>query len=538
MEKKVNANIFSEWLEKLQQESWQLELLISGFALFGIWESRDMINRAGKYVGVNSPVDGISEKILLVFLLMILAAWVIFFINLLFHVMLRGLWIGAIGLRYVSGDIDYDSLDYSDEFNRYFKRRVGRFDDYIERLEKVCSVIFAYTFLLFFIFLSFTLFLTTFLFLGYLLDKIPGKHEGFNSIVGLIFVFLAAIVFLDFITLGALKKVRNKTFAKYYSYLYRFFSFITLSFIYRPLLYNFIDYKYTRRLFWFSIPYVMGITLILPNFILEGNPHFPSFDYRDSEYEAFSEIYFNKTMYDDERNSDPTLEKGDRTQIRFISLASSAFSGSHGRLFLRQRSSDERLLTHKYGITPYRISGLSHGIFGNSNTDSLILSLEKQKSKAVLKLIREKKADRRARGIVDTTSKYKSSFEVGYEVGRYRDKVGILKDYFDKQIDSTRNYYRNEIRLAEKNKMHSIKNALLEANQISIDGIPMNNQMSCKFYKHPNLNEKGLVCYFPLDSFDLGEHILQLDRSTYDTNFRDSINHTIINIPFWKTTKE
>ena len=27
---------FSQWLEKLQQESWQLELIISGIALFGI----------------------------------------------------------------------------------------------------------------------------------------------------------------------------------------------------------------------------------------------------------------------------------------------------------------------------------------------------------------------------------------------------------------------------------------------------------------------------------------------------------------------
>ena len=31
---------FSQWLEKLQQESWQLELIISGIALFGIWEAR------------------------------------------------------------------------------------------------------------------------------------------------------------------------------------------------------------------------------------------------------------------------------------------------------------------------------------------------------------------------------------------------------------------------------------------------------------------------------------------------------------------
>ncbi|MGB4960699.1 MAG: hypothetical protein WBO36_14550, partial [Saprospiraceae bacterium] len=36
-------SVFKEWLEKLQQESWQLELLISGFAIFGIYSARGLI---------------------------------------------------------------------------------------------------------------------------------------------------------------------------------------------------------------------------------------------------------------------------------------------------------------------------------------------------------------------------------------------------------------------------------------------------------------------------------------------------------------
>jgi len=30
---------FKEWLEKLQQESWQLELIISGIAILGLREA-------------------------------------------------------------------------------------------------------------------------------------------------------------------------------------------------------------------------------------------------------------------------------------------------------------------------------------------------------------------------------------------------------------------------------------------------------------------------------------------------------------------
>ena len=34
--KEKNKNSFSEWLGKLQQESWQLELLISGLVIYAL----------------------------------------------------------------------------------------------------------------------------------------------------------------------------------------------------------------------------------------------------------------------------------------------------------------------------------------------------------------------------------------------------------------------------------------------------------------------------------------------------------------------
>ena len=34
---------FKKWLDKLQQESWQLELIISGFAIFGLFTAFEPI---------------------------------------------------------------------------------------------------------------------------------------------------------------------------------------------------------------------------------------------------------------------------------------------------------------------------------------------------------------------------------------------------------------------------------------------------------------------------------------------------------------
>ena len=100
MAKQDNKTFFSEWLERLQQESWQLELLISGLALFGIYESQDFLVEMNMYAKNNS--EGIARMTQNLFIGIFKVGWKIFFINLLIHVILRGLWIGAIGLRYVS----------------------------------------------------------------------------------------------------------------------------------------------------------------------------------------------------------------------------------------------------------------------------------------------------------------------------------------------------------------------------------------------------------------------------------------------------
>ena len=262
---KNKKSFFKDWLEQLQQESWQLELLISGLALFGIWEAQDLLVDFGDYISDN-VYKGILGMVLPALMLILKVGWRIFFVNLLIHVILRGLWIGSIGLRYISGDIDYDQLNYSEYFTDYLKKRIGSYDDFIENLEKICSVLFAYTFLLFLLFLSLVLFFTVIPIVIYSVNGLLGDAEKeIQTEIGMfimVYVFIGFLVFIDFITLGGFKKIKDRSVSKVYSYIYRFYSTITLSFLYRPLLYNFFDNKYTRRLFYFSIPYILILSLL------------------------------------------------------------------------------------------------------------------------------------------------------------------------------------------------------------------------------------------------------------------------------------
>ena len=281
---------FRKWLDILQQESWQLELIISGFAIYGLFLIVDPI----KIAVIETQQDenmyaGVMYSGLLI-------SWFILAVNLLAHVVLRGLWIGAIGLRYVSGDIDYDALKYSPKFMNHLKTRVGSFDEYVEKLEKYCSIIFAVTFLLVFYLLGLLIIIFLLNAIGSWIDG--GDDESYRVWIGspfLVFIIVGSIVtFIDFITQGWLKRKKWTTF--FYYPIYWVFKYLTLSFLYRPMVYNFLDTKFGKRLSFIIVPLYVCIAVLAgfefntSNYILENS--------RSSSIVASVENY-NELLVDD-----------------------------------------------------------------------------------------------------------------------------------------------------------------------------------------------------------------------------------------------
>ena len=248
---------FKQWLDILQQESWQLELIISGFAIYGLFMIIDPIELGN----LEAQNQGNTYRIFLMQGLMV--SWYILTINLIGHVILRGLWIGAIGLRYVSGEIDYDKLAYSPKFTKHLMKRVGSFDNYVATLEKYCSVIFAVTFLLVFYLLGLLAISFLFTLLGLWIDKdeTPDWVRYGIAVPAIIFLAIGTfLTFIDFVTQGWLKKKKWTTF--FYYPVYWIFKYVTLSFLYRPMVYNFLDTKFGKRLSFIIVPLYLGITVL------------------------------------------------------------------------------------------------------------------------------------------------------------------------------------------------------------------------------------------------------------------------------------
>jgi len=254
MEENNNKSLLKKLLDRLQEDSWQLELLVSGFTIFGLFYALEPIKDAF----LKALYDGDILKD--VYQTVLIAITILIF-NLILHVILRSIWIGALGLRYLSGEVEIDKLKYSEQFTKYLKKKIGSFDDYIEKLEKLCSIIFAISFLLiFYVAAFFTIF--------HLLGFIGSLGSDNTSIFLRIFIYTiqallllgAFLTFFDYVSQGLLKK--NKWVAMVYFPFYWVFSYLTLSFLYRPLYYNLIDNKFGKRVSLMLLPLYISIMVI------------------------------------------------------------------------------------------------------------------------------------------------------------------------------------------------------------------------------------------------------------------------------------
>lgn len=320
MQNDYTSKKFKKWLNKLQQESWQLELLVSAFVIYGLFQAYEPLNKM--FLKFIKTVDDPFINVFIgIFGSVILLSVLILAFNLTIHLILRGLWIGAIGLRYYSGDVDFEELKYAIKFKKYLKKKIGSFDNYIGKLEDYCSIIFSLSFLLVFIILSFFIIISVF-FSVVLLLGVFIQIDSLNKIAKIILVifmfvylFMTALTLIDFLFQGILKK--NRIIATIYFPIYWIMSYLSLSFLYRPILYNFLDHKKGRRILFWIIPFYILLAAASVLNYNRSNFHFIGYkdsrdyiltDYYLDSYIEDSDIYFENIAIEKKRVTNKSLQ--------------------------------------------------------------------------------------------------------------------------------------------------------------------------------------------------------------------------------------
>lgn len=168
----TNQASSKNWLQRLKDESWEAELLVSAVAIFTILKSFAVLNWL-----VNFFIDYLDpSQYFLGYFIVVFGFLAIGILGAMFsiHFALRAYWIGLVGLNSVFPDYGLEDSAYSPIYTKKILRVLPKISNSISKIDELCSVIFSAAFAFMLIYFFATIFSSIYLLLFNLLkDIIP-----------------------------------------------------------------------------------------------------------------------------------------------------------------------------------------------------------------------------------------------------------------------------------------------------------------------------------------------------------------------------
>lgn len=323
-----------DWLRDLQQKSWEPEILLSGIVLYGMFKVPDVLDGFLSFYKLN--VFGNSNDMNnLVSLFKMGIYWLI--IGLVMHLICRGIWIGMVGLSYTfPNGIHEGKLKYTGRFKQKVERTPS-YEQIVVRLEKISSMLFSISFMLFMSLVGgylffFVLVIAPFL-VCYLVFDMGFSGTFFDAFQYYVFliVSISMLGLADFLTMGFMR--RYKWFERVYWPVHLVISVLTLSRFYRPIYYGIVSHfnKWALFVLFFSFTFLSVLGMSQMN----GSLYYGSAYSRLELWEnSFGGVFSG--YYQDQNEEKPSVQ---------AQIPSDIISGNVLRLFIiaRIQREDEML---------------------------------------------------------------------------------------------------------------------------------------------------------------------------------------------------
>lgn len=359
----MDTNNIKDWIERLQQESWNLELLVSGFSILLVVQAKDQLVKLMEYIDLHYAFSDEIYSMIYTTIGAITLGCIVLVICLTVHIILRGFWIGTIGLRSVQPKVDFKKLRYAPAFEELLEEKLPSLDRSLIRLDQVSSAIFSFAFLVIFMLLSLVVWfvvLTVFLLVRNYIDDLFKAETWLSStiftfltVVALFFIFLGLLYLVDTLSGGVLKKIKWFK-SRPYIWIYKLMTFITLSFLYRSIYYHLISYfgVWPSR---FLLSVFLLSMIFIPFLRVDHEIYFPDL-YPSNKLRSF--------YYDDLRTDNDIITRA--------AIPSSVISSNHLPLFTRYTPGQNKTIKHLYpDYQPSRKSGLYSGLHISTNAFGL-----------------------------------------------------------------------------------------------------------------------------------------------------------------------
>lgn len=199
-----------QWLERLEQESYQAELIVSGVALLGAFQLPGLLDQLLNWCLQRTTAEQ-QELLGYLFIYLLFGAFILIF-NFVLHFSLRTLWIGNIGLASVFPEgINEHSDRYSPHFLARLKARFPDLQGFNQRLDDFCSLLFSIAGVSLITFIFLTILLMAFWGIGYLLSMVFAGLPATYFALGGLFLLASVLLFQGMLNH---KKLRDKSWAK------------------------------------------------------------------------------------------------------------------------------------------------------------------------------------------------------------------------------------------------------------------------------------------------------------------------------------
>lgn len=219
-----------QWLKNIQNNSWEPEILISGAIIIFLFSVNEYISSYAQWVKFS-----LANPILTIILLWLPAGINIIKICFISHLVLRGVWVAFVGLSYsYPKGVQKSKFKFKWRYQKFVEKENLPIDSVLY-LERICSTIYAFSFLMLLIILGSILTLSIPLLFMTVND---GSIEESGILVSAFFLLTLFLYLIDSILFGVFR--RNKIIGMLYYPIYIFYHHITLARFYRNILYTFL----------------------------------------------------------------------------------------------------------------------------------------------------------------------------------------------------------------------------------------------------------------------------------------------------------
>ncbi len=324
-----------DWLDDIQNRSWEPELFISGGVIFTLFQITGAIQRQSFLL---LQKTGYIEPVIIANFLVAALNALIFGFGL--HLALRGFWVASVCLSYVfPKGIQTEKVDhYASPFKRRVHRLIDTSVDLVVWMESASSIMFFLSFLFFSLIISVLATLIVITPNSSLLELGPTIY-AIIRVGSYILLFLGFIYAIDFLTMGFIK--RQKKIAKLYYPIYWLFSILTLSFLYRSAYYTLVTNIKRKWLLATGIAGYLLVALAITQLSFGGGNLMPALSFNSLDTKAYLGLEVDRLKFDT-RQYDNTRKPND--MVQHVSIQSDIVQEKYLKLFIVHQKIIERLM--------------------------------------------------------------------------------------------------------------------------------------------------------------------------------------------------